>query len=489
MIKQHLQMLIQSALSQLQHQAKIVLLTPADIQIERARDKQYGDFASNIALILAKVAGKNPRLLAEEILVNLPASAHVKEVTIAGPGFINFTLNDYALHEVVKAIFSEGKDYGRCQLGQGRRVNVEYLSCNPTGPLHVGHGRGAALGTSLANLLKLAGYEVCQEYLINDAGRQIDILAVSLWLRYLQLYAGNEDQLVFPSNGYQGDYIKKIAEDLQKQYGDQFYHSLETVFANIPLDEPQGGDKEVHIDALITRAKDLLSEKNYFLIHQFSKDQILADIKQDLSEYGVNYDVWFSEQALVASGAIQRAIEKLQHLGCTYEKDGALWFNAIHFGDEKDRVLVRANGQTTYFASDVAYHMNKFERGFDLIIDTFGADHHGYLTRVLASMAALGYDRNAVKILIYQFVALYRGKESVPMSTRKGAFVTLRQLREEVGNDAARFFYLMRKSEQPIDFDLELAKSKSNENPVYYVQYAHARICSVERQLVQRGLL
>jgi arginyl-tRNA synthetase len=349
----------------------------------------------------------------------------------------------------------------------------------------VGHGRGAAYGAVVADLLEAVGFDVHREYYVNDAGRQMDILATSVWLRYLEL-AGEE--LVFPANGYQGDYVWDIAATLHREHGDDYRYSAEVLFADIPPDEPAGGDKERHIDALIARARELLGDNRYRYVFELALNTILDDIRDDLEKFGVVYDQWFSERSLVESGAVNRAIERLRQGGWLYEKEGALWFKSSEFGDEKDRVVERENGQTTYFASDIAYHMDKLERGFERVIDVWGADHHGYVPRVKAALKALGDDPDKLDVLLVQFAILYRGGEKLQMSTRSGEFVTLRQLRKEVGRDAARFFYVMRRCEQHLDFDLDLAKSQSSDNPVYYVQYAHARVCAVMRQAAEKGI-
>ncbi len=453
-------------------------------RVERTRDRAHGDFATNAALVNAKAAGMNPRALAERILAVLPESELLERVEIAGPGFINFHLSVAAWRAVVPEILEKAHDYGRSDIGRGKRVQVEFVSANPTGPLHVGHGRGAAYGAVVADLLEAVGFEVHREYYVNDAGRQMDILATSVWLRYLEL-AG--ETLAFPSNGYQGDYVWDIAATLHREHGDDYRHAAEEVFADLPADAPEG-DKEKHIDALIARARELLGDNRYRYVFELALNTILDDIRDDLEKFGVVYDHWFSERTLVESGAVNRAIERLRKGGWLYEKDGALWFKSSAFGDEKDRVVERENGQTTYFASDIAYHMDKLERGFDRVIDVWGADHHGYVPRVKAALKALGDDPDKLDVLLVQFAILWRGGEKVPMSTRSGEFVTLRQLRKEVGKDAARFFYVMRKCEQHMDFDLDLAKSQSADNPVYYVQYAHARVCSVLRQAAEKGI-
>ncbi|EEF79860.1 arginine--tRNA ligase [Methylophaga thiooxydans] len=455
-----------------------------EIQIERTKDKTHGDFACNIAMMLAKPAKMNPRQIATDIVEALPTSDVVTQVEIAGPGFINFFLSAEASQQVVKEILSKAEKYGQSQIGKGKKVQVEFVSANPTGPLHVGHGRGAAYGSVVSSLLNAAGFNVHREYYVNDAGRQMDILGTSVWLRYLQACG---ETITFPSNGYQGSYVLDIAAELKQTFAEQFRHPADAVFDGVPADEPQGGDKELHIDGLTNQAKQLLGEANYRIVFDKGLNAILGDIRDDLAEFGTEYDEWFSERSLVESGEVEKAIEQLKQAGQLYEEKGAWWFKSTDYGDEKDRVVIRDNGQATYFASDIAYHLNKYQRGFDEIIDIWGADHHGYIPRVKASMQAMQQNVDQLKVLLVQFAVLYRGAEKVGMSTRSGEFVTLRQLRDEVGKDAARFFYVMRGADQHMDFDLELAKSQSNDNPVYYVQYAHARVCSVFRQLTERG--
>ena len=463
-------------------------IVPADshpsISVSRTRDASHGDFASNLAMMLAKQAGRAPRDIAQALIDALPGSDAIREVVIAGPGFINFFQADDAQNAVVATVLSQGDDYGRSRAGAGQRVQVEYVSANPTGPLHVGHGRGAAMGATIANLMDAVGFDVQREYYVNDAGRQMDILGTSVWLRYLSLCG---EDFVFPSNGYRGDYILEISQSLLTEYGERFRRSADAVFANVPADEPAGGDKEKHIDGLVLQTQALLGAEDYRLVFDRALNSILDDIKQDLGEFGVHYDQWFSERSL--AGDVQRVVDKLEASGHLYEKEGVRWFRSTDFGDDKDRAVVRANGQSTYFASDIAYIDNKLERGFDKVLYVFGADHHGYTTRMVAACEALGHEREKLEFLLIQFAILFRGGERVQMSTRSGSFVTIRELREEVGKDAARFFYVMRKYSQHLDFDLDLAKSQSNDNPVYYVQYAHARICSVMRQLEQRGLV
>lgn len=485
-MKQYLYQLLSNAIHSLQTQGILPANISADIQIEYARDKQFGDYATNLALNLAKIAKLPPKTLAEKIVAVIPIQSPVTKVEIAGPGFINFFLVPTALNETIKTILSLGKNYGRNTNGQQQRIILEFVSANPTGPLHVGHGRGAAYGASLANLLEANGYQIHREYYVNDAGRQMDILAVSVWLRYLALF---EADIIFPSNGYRGDYIKTIASKLKTQVGSILQRSNQEIYASLPPDEMDGGDKEEYIDALIARAKALLSYQDYHRVHALALNEILADIREDLAEFGLTYEEWFAEHSLMDSGLIEQSLQKLWAKNYLYEQDNATWFKSRDFGDERDRVVIRANGNTTYFASDIAYHMNKYERGFDWVINILGADHHGYIARTAACIAALGYDNTHFKVLLVQFATLFRGKERVQMSTRSGSFITLRELREEIGNDAARFFYVMRKADQHMDFDLELAKTQSADNPVYYIQYAHARICSVFRQLNEKRLV
>jgi arginyl-tRNA synthetase len=485
-MKQTLIDILNGVVAQLKQHALIPAELDVRVQVDPTKDKTHGDFATNLAMMLAKPAGLPPREMAAKIIALLPSKAEVVKVEMAGPGFINFFVDDQAKFAVVGQVLTQQADFGRAQIGQGRSVLVEYVSANPTGPLHVGHGRGAAYGASLANLLAFAGFDVTREYYVNDAGRQMDILATSVWLRYLALCGEAFD---FPSNGYKGDYIYAISRQLHQQHGDTLRKPAFEVFAGVCADEGQdGGDKEQHIDDLIARAKALLAAQ-YDAVFQLALHDILADIEQDLGEFSVTFDNWFSERSLMNTGVVDAALEKLQASGKVYEQNGALWFKSTDYGDEKDRVVVRENGLKTYFASDIAYHFNKLERGFDILIDIWGADHHGYIPRVKAAMQAMETNPDALEVLLVQFAILYRGGERAQMSTRSGQFVTLRELRDEVGSDAARFFYVQRKSEQHMDFDLDLAKSKSNENPVFYIQYAHARICSVLAQAADKGLV
>lgn len=483
LLKAHLISLLQQTLTSLQQQQQLPADLNATINIERSKDKNHGDFACNIAMVLAKPAKMNPRQIATLFVEQLPADSILAKAEIAGPGFINLFLTDAAKQQVVAEVLNHAGQYGLSQVGAGKKVQVEFVSANPTGPLHVGHGRGAAYGSVVSSLLTAAGFDVHREYYVNDAGRQMDILATSVWLRYLELLG---ETFTFPSNGYRGDYIRDIAADLQQKHDRAFLKSAAEVFADVPADEPQGGDKEAHIDGLTEQAKKLLGTTGYRQVFDTGLNAILGDIREDLAQFGAEYDEWFSERSLVESGVVDKAIKTLKAADMLYQQEGAWWFKSTEFGDEKDRVVVRDNGQPTYFASDIAYHLHKYQRGFDQIIDIWGADHHGYIPRVKAAVQAMQQDVDKLKVLLVQFAVLYRGSEKVGMSTRSGEFVTLRELREEVGNDAARFFYVLRSADQHMDFDLELAKSQSNDNPVYYVQYAHARVCSVFRQLAER---
>lgn len=461
--------------------------TVPDYAIERTRNKAHGDFAVNVAMQTAKLASRKPREIAELIVARLPAHADIAKVEIAGPGFINLFLHPDALTRTIARVLGNPR-YGFAAPNSRESITVEYVSANPNGPLHVGHGRGAAYGSSLASLLEAGGYKIHREYYVNDAGRQMDILAISVWLRYLEL--GGET-IRFPDNGYKGDYVHGIARDLRLNDGGVLHRPAAKVMSDLPLDLNQGGGdegKEAHVDALIVRAKTLLGDNEYRRLFNAGLKAELADIKDDLAGFGVVYDNWFSEKSLATSGAVQRAIDVLKAQGHMYEQGGALWFRATTFGDEKDRVVVRENGATTYFASDIAYLLNKFDRGFDRAIYVFGADHHGYVARLKAAAQGLGLDPNRIEIKLVQFAVLFEGGEKQQMSTRAGRFVTLRELREDIGRDAARFFYVMRSHDQHLDFDLDLARSQSLDNPVHYLHYTHARLCGVFRNAIDKNL-
>jgi len=482
-VKDHLRELVLQALLDLRRADRLQFDDEPEFVIERTRSRDHGDYACNVAMLLAKPTGRKPRDLAEAIVGTLPKSQHVARVDIAGPGFINFTLNTSCKLGTLRRVSELGERYGFAPEESRESVTVEFVSANPNGPLHVGHGRGAAYGASVANLLEAAGHRVQREYYVNDAGRQMDILAVSIWLRYHELGGVN---VRFPDNGYKGDYVTEIARALRAREGDALRHSAFEIGEGLPQDESEGGDKELHVDALIARSKALLGEAGYRKVFNAGLEWCLSDIREDLAGFGVLHDNFFSERSLMTDGYVQRAIDALRHNGHLFERDGALWFRATSFGDDKDRVVIRENGVSTYFASDLGYLLSKFERGFERAIYIFGADHHGYIARLKAAAQGLGLDPGKIEIRLVQFAILFRGAERVQMSTRAGSFVTLRELREEVGSDAARYFYVMRSNDQHLDFDLELAKSHSNDNPVYYIQYAHARICALFRQLAEK---
>ena len=484
-MKDYLTQLLHAAVTRLQADGNLPANITPTVMIERTRDRAHGDYASNLAMLLAKPARCKPRDIAEQLVTVIETGGQLQKIEIAGPGFINFFLGPEAWHAGINDILEQGDRFGRSDHGKGKSIQVEFVSANPTGPLHVGHGRGAAYGAAVADLLAAIGYSVHREYYVNDAGRHMDILAASVYLRYLDLCG---EDIPFPVNGYQGDYVWDIAATLHREHGDALRHPVAEVFRDVPADEPDGGDKEKHIDGLIARSRTLLGETRYRQVFDEGLTAILGNIRKDLEEFGVVYDDWFSERSLAENSAVRDCIERLRHSGHVYEQNGALWFKSTDFGDEKDRVIVRDNGQSTYFASDIAYHLNKLERGYDRVIDVWGADHHGYVPRVKAALKALGAAPEKLDVLLVQFAILYRHGEKLAMSTRSGEFVTLRELRHEVGNDAARFFYVMRKCEQHMDFDLDLAKSQSNDNPVYYIQYAHARVRSVFRQLQEKQL-
>jgi arginyl-tRNA synthetase len=465
------------AISSLEEEGKLSSTNVPAFRVDHTREKGHGHMASNVALVLAKHVGTSPLVLAEQIVHHLPPSPLIERTEIAGPGFINFFLAPEAWVRLIQEIRDTGDSYGNSNIGTGERVLVEFVSSNPTGPLHVGHGRGAAYGDALVRVLRATGYDTESEYYINDAGRQMDILALSIWLRYLELCGETVD---FPEGAYRGDYIFDIAATLHREDGTAHQHSAAVVMDSLST------EIDVRIDLLIDRMKEYVQENGISRIQDLASATLVSDIQEDLAQFGVEFDTWFSEKSLVASGTLNRMVAKLRDSGHLYEKDGAWWFSSSNFGDEKDRVVVRANGNHTYFASDIAYHMDKLDRGFDQLINIWGADHHGYISRMKAVITALNRDPDYLTVLLVQFATLYQGGERAAMSTRSGEFVTFRELRQEVGADAARFFYVLRKPEQHMDFDLDLAKSQTNDNPVYYVQYAHARICSVFRQLAER---
>jgi len=446
---------VRRALEMLASEGRIQEPIPIPV-IEMTRDRKFGDYATNVAMVLSSRTGDNPRDLAGEIAGKIRAADigdELEDVSVAGPGFINMTMSPAFWTRILRSVLKEGEEFARSDIGAGRKIQVEFVSANPTGPLHVGHGRGAALGDALANILECSGFKVEREYYINDAGNQIQTLGRSVFTRYLQAFGRD---VSFPEEGYRGAYILEIAALLKETEGDHY------------LDMPE----EEAIESMATRASEL----------------ILEDIKSDLEEFGVCFDLWFSEKKLLGRGKVDETLEDLTSRGCLYRHEGALWFNSTGKGDDKDRVMVKSDGLLTYFATDVAYHRDKFDRGFDGVVDIWGADHHGYVARMKAAVRALGREPDDLQVLLLQLVSLSRKGQPVAMSTRAGEFVTLREVRGEVGCDAARFIFLTRKADSKLDFDLDLAKEQSNDNPVYYVQYAHARICSILRNSEERGV-
>ncbi len=425
----------------------------ARVKVEEPKREEFGDISTNAAMVLSKPLGEKPRDIAREIIPFLQELGLIEDVKIEGPGFINMFLNWKAVFSLLKEAEKEGDSFFFVNLGMGKKVLLEFVSANPTGPLHIGHGRGAALGDALANILEKVGFEVTKEYYVNDAGSQMKILGRSVYLRYLQLFLRDVE---FPEGHYMGDYIVEIARKVRERHGERFLNMEE--------------DKAVEE------------------LSRIASEMIMESIKEDLELFGIKYDSFYSESDLYRKGLVEKAISILKDKGLVYEKDGALWFKSTAFGDEKDRVIRRKNGEYTYFATDIAYHMNKFERGYQLLINIWGADHHGYVKRLKGAIRALGRDDSDLRILLTSMVNLIKGGKQVSMSTRKGEFYTLRKLIEEVGKDAARFIYLTRDHESPLDFDIDKAKEMSSENPVFYVQYCHARICSIKSKAKERGI-
>ena len=454
-MRYNLSHIIKKALDLAVREGKLQGSFPAPV-IEMTRDRKFGDYATNVAMVIASEHGKNPRELAGELaqmIVKADTDGDISDVSVAGPGFINITMSPGFWSGILQNVLEKGQDFACSDVGAGKMIQVEFVSANPTGPLHVGHGRGAALGDALANILQCAGYTVGREYYINDAGNQIRTLGISVYARYLQLHDRDAE---FPEEGYKGDYVKEIARRMVKEHGDRYLLMPE----------------EEAIDEIACKSAPL----------------ILDDIRQDLEEFGVVFDVWFSEKDLLERGDVNKTLKKMEERGNTYRHEGALWFRSTEMGDDKDRVLIKSDGSLTYFASDVAYHSDKYDRGFDTVINIWGADHHGYIARMKASVQGLGRDPEDLQVVLVQLVSLVRKGQPVAMSTRAGEFVTLREVRDEVGRDAARFIFLTRKADSKLEFDLELAKEKSNDNPVYYVQYAHARICSILRNAQEQGV-
>ncbi len=425
-----------------------------NVELEIPKGSEHGDYATNVAFALTKVLKRSPREIALRIIENLKdPDGILRSVETAGPGFINFFIEPRALRATVKNILRDPKSFGRQDIGRGRKIQVEFVSANPTGPLHIGHGRGAAIGDVLSNILEGCGYDVQREYYINDAGNQMETLGRSLFYRYLQELGEN---VRFPDNHYRGEYMRDLARDLIREEGDRFRDSA--------LDE---------VLAFFT---------------SYAANRILDGIKDDLEVFGVRFKNWFSEQELHRRDSVGKTIRYLKERGFIYDHEGAVWFRSTAFGDEKDRVVIRANGASTYFAADLAYHWEKFERGFQTVVDIWGADHHGYVDRIKAGVEAMGHGREDLRVILVQLVNLLRGGQPVAMSTRGGEFVTLREVIDEVGKDATRFIFLTRRTDTPLDFDLEVAMAQSNDNPVFYVQYAHARLCSVFEVARERGI-
>ena len=454
-MKTAIKIIIHDALEKARQAGELELSPFPEIVVEKPKDEKMGDFSTNVAMTLARSERKNPKVIAESVARYIKnGSNYLSQVEIAGPGFINLKMSNEFFLERLKNAVKQGDGFGQTDVGQGTKVMIEFVSANPTGPLHVGHGRGAAVGDALGRILKKAGYDLSTEYYINDVGNQMNFLGRSTWLRYRELLG---EAIEFPDDHYRGEYIKNIANEIVEQKGDEF------------LSKPE--------------------EECLPFFRKFAKDNILKGIEKDLAEFRVNFDNWFSEQSLYEDNSVERAIEWLKGKGHIYEKDGAVWLKSSAFNDDKDRVIVKQTGEKTYFCSDIAYHQNKISRGFKRLINLMGADHHGYVPRMEAVLEAMGYDKKTFKILLIQFVSLLRAGEKVSMSTRAGEFETLADVVSEVGVDVARYYFLMRSSDTHLDFDLELAKKETPENPVFYIQYAHARICSIFRTAEEKGVV
>ena len=452
-MKTVIKQIIHDALEKAQQAGELELSSFPEIVVEKPKDEKMGDFSTNIGMTLAKSERKNPKTIAESVARHLK-SGDLSKVEVAGPGFINIKMSQEFFLKRLRNAVLQGENFGSSDSGQGTKVMIEFVSANPTGPLHVGHGRGAAVGDCLARIMKKAGYDLSTEYYINDVGNQMNFLGRSTWLRYRQLKG---EVIEFPEDHYRGDYIKDIAQEVIDQKGNEF------------LNKPE--------------------EECIPFFRRFAKDNILKGIEKDLSEFRVNFDNWFSEESLYEDKSVEKAVDWLKGQGHIYEKDGAVWLKSSAFDDDKDRVIVKQTGERTYFCSDIAYHQNKINRGFKKLINLMGADHHGYVPRMEAVLEAMGYDKKIFKILLVQFVSLLRAGEKVSMSTRSGEFETLADVVSEVGVDATRYFFLMRSSDTHLDFDLELAKKETPDNPVFYIQYAHARICSIFRAAEENGVI
>ena len=472
-IKKTLSQILEDLYSQIEPEVKNL-----KISIQDNKEKEHGDLATNIAMVLAKPLKKNPKEIAEEIKQNFVLDEKIIKIEVAGPGFLNFFLSQDSHGEILEQIQKENKDFGKSGSKQSK-VLIEYVSSNPTGPLHVGHGRGAVFGSVLSSLLEEAGFEVDQEYYVNDFGRQMNILATSVWIRYCQLFSS---EIKMMQQGYLGDYLLPVAKKLKDEKSDSLFKIDESLIEKLNSEDQD----DEFTDQLVESLRVILKEEFQY-IREFALSEILHLIKADLEQCGVHHNAWFSESSLYGNDGgtdskVDGSIEELKSRGFIYEEGGAIWFKSSSLGDDKDRVLKRGNGEYTYFASDVAYHLDKYDRGYDRVINVWGSDHHGYLPRVRAAMDACDRDINKLEVIFIQFANLVKAGKKVSMSTRSGDFITLNELMNEVTTEAARFFYINRKADQHLEFDLDLAKEQSKDNPLYYIQYAHARICSVLRK-------
>ena len=480
-MKELLVKLLNNALKNLE-KIENIDLAKIKVEIKKNKQKDHGDYSTNLAMIIAKKLSKPPLEVAELLVKETIKEKSIQQIKIAEPGFINFFIKEDSYLEILKKINKEKENFGKIKPGSKEKILIEYVSSNPTGPLHVGHGRGAAFGSVLSNILRARGFCVDEEYYVNDRGRQTEILALSVWVRYIQIF---ENQIPFPKGCYQGNYIYEIAKEVHDLYGEKYIlkNNLLIELSQALTDKNQEEDLDLLINLIRAKLK-----KKFLELSEFSLKFILEGIKEDLNCFGVKQNLWFKETSLFSKtrkdpSLMDKSMSKLEEGGFIYEKEGASWFRSSDFKDDKDRVVRRGNSQTTYFASDIAYHLNKYQRGYKKIINIWGADHHGYLPRVSAAIKALGEDVKKLDVVFIQFANLLREGEKISMSTRGGEFVTLKELMEEVTPEAARFFFINRKGEQHLDFDLDLAKKQNQENPLYYIQYAHARICSLFQKL------
>jgi arginyl-tRNA synthetase len=482
-MKQTITEILLEALKRAKEKGELKLETQPVITLETPKEKNHGDISSTFALSMSKLEGKPPRKIAEIILANIQdEEGIIAKTEIAGPGFINFFLKQDRWSRTLFDIDDQAHEYGLKDIGKGEKVQVEFVSANPTGPLHVGHGRGAAVGDALANLLSAVGYDVQREFYINDAGRQIKLLKESVKARLAERHG---QKVAFPEDGYHGEYIKEIAESLDQSAPATSVTTVSTPRGKGLTDSINASsDAEGASNASAVFSLPFSDEH----ISEFSKEKMIAEIQKDLEDFGVRFDVWFSERSLLDDGSVKKSIEELKERGYAYEKDGALWLKSTAFGDDKDRVIIKQDGEYTYLASDIAYHRNKLARGFTQLVNIWGADHHGYIPRVQAVIQAFGHPKDSLHVLLVQLVSILRHGQPVPMSKRAGTFVTLRDVVQDVGADAARYIFLTRRSDSHLDFDLDIAKEQSRENPVYYVQYAHARIASVFREAEARKI-